>query len=59
MSTDSRARELADEIMRPIGQRVTSLESESGRNLMDHMRNVVERGQEQALYDSQKGWQKK
>lgn len=47
------ARELAHEILKPIGQDVNTLKDDSRANFEREMRKVVERGQEDALIAQQ------
>jgi hypothetical protein len=60
---DKRATELGDELLRPIRMRVNSphrngLTATSRTDFHEQMRDVVERGKENELYDRQKGWSK-
>lgn len=58
MAKTKRAKELADEILRPLGLRHSDLEDDSNRALVKQMESVIERGKENELYDRQSGWQK-
>lgn len=47
------ARELAHEILKPIGQELNTLKSDSRDTLEQHLSRVVERGQEDQLIAQQ------
>lgn len=51
--TTRMARELAHEILKPIGQDLHTLKAESRENMEHHLRKVVERGQEDQLIAQQ------
>lgn len=60
---DKRAVELGDELLRPIGLRVkgsgdSALTSTSRTDFHEQMRDVIDRGKENELYERQKGWSK-
>lgn len=55
---EKRARELANEILRPLGITTDGLTPNSQHNLERQMVKAINLGKENALYDSQKGWQK-
>lgn len=53
-----RTREIAHEVLKPIGVDVGDLTDTSARNFTANMRRVVERDQDTELYRRQDGWKK-
>lgn len=54
----ARTRELAHEILRPLGVDVDSLTEVSRINFEGEMRRAVERKEEDRLIESQQGWKR-
>lgn len=55
---ERQTRELAHEILKPLGVDLKHLKDDSRRNFEAEMRSIVRRGQDNELYNRQKGWQK-
>ncbi len=53
-----RTREIANEVLRPLGVTTDKLKEHSKVDFEKQMRSVVDRNAEQALYDRQTGWRK-
>ncbi len=51
-----RARELAHEVLKPLGVDVKDLKERSAEEFMGNMRRVVSQGQDDELYRRQAGW---
>jgi hypothetical protein len=53
-----RTREIAHEVLKPLGVDLKDLKETSKVNFEASMRSVVERGKDNDLYNRQSGWQK-
>ena len=53
-----RTREIAHEVLRPLGVDTKDLTDRSAHDLTGHLRRIVERDQDGELYNRQKGWRK-
>jgi len=53
-----RTREIAHEILRPLGLETKDLKDESARNFEGAMRRVVNMDKDNDLYNRQTGWRK-
>lgn len=53
-----RAREIAHEILRPLGVETTDLKEQSRVDFEAQMRSVVDRDKDNELYNRQTGWSK-
>ncbi len=51
-----RTRELAHEVLRPLRQETKHLTETSRVNFEAEIRRQIDKGNEQRVYDSQKGW---
>lgn len=55
---DRRTREIAHELLKPLGIDVKDLKETSRRDFEAQMRDVVRKGQDGELYNRQTGWSK-
>lgn len=55
---ERRTREIAHEVLRPLGVDLKDLKETSRINFEAEMRDIVERDQDSELYNRQKGWRK-